>query len=159
MIRLAMNHNDIEIAGMAGEFAASQVFDQAGVAWIDLGQSPTHHSAILKNLRAHRPDYIVSFNGGSVLIDVKTYTPLAHDGEGHRFGIVEQEWINLTEMQAVSGIKVGLLFWNKLAPGRFDYAVCLVEDLTVPHIDEKQRSWRCKDFELVEMTRATLIGG
>jgi len=65
LIRVAMDHEDIEIAGLAGEFAASCVFDQAGVGWIDLGQRPDHHSTFLKSLTAHRPDYLVFYGGGS----------------------------------------------------------------------------------------------
>lgn len=48
LVRLTMDDNDIETAGMAGEFAASMVFDRAGVGWIDLGQSRDHHSTFLK---------------------------------------------------------------------------------------------------------------
>ncbi|MBB3871666.1 hypothetical protein [Brevundimonas mediterranea] len=156
LIRVAMDHEDIEIAGLAGEFAASCVFDQAGVGWIDLGQRPDHHSTFLKSLTAHRPDYLVFYGGGSILIDVKTYRPRQQGSEGHLFGITSVDRNDLKATQNASGIPVALLFWNRLAYGRFEYRICLLDDLLVPHTDDKGTEWLCRDFSAEELTTTRL---
>jgi len=155
LVRLAMDDKDIETAGMAGEFAASKVFDRAGVAWIDLGQSPDHHSTSLKLLAAHRPDYLVLHGGGSLLIDVKTYTPRRQAGDAHRFGVTDIEWAALKATQDIGGVPVALLFWNRRAPGRFSYVICLLDELQVPHADDAG-SWRCRDFAADEFSTIRL---
>lgn len=158
LVRLAMDHIDIEIAGMAGEFAASRVFDKAGVGWIDLGQSPDHHSTFLKGLAAHRPDYLVLRGGSSVLIDVKTYTPRQQRSGSSRFGVTDLEWAALKATQDAGGVPVAVLFWNKRAQGRFSYCICLLDELTVPHADATG-SWHCRDFAAEEFSTIRLVAG
>lgn len=155
LVRLTMDDNDIETAGMAGEFAASRVFDRAGVGWIDLGQSRDHHSTFLKGLAAHRPDYLVLHGGRSLLIDVKTYTPRQQADGTHRFGVTDIEWAALKATQDAGGVPVALLFWNRRDPGRFSYAICLLDELKVPHADDAG-SWRCRDFAADEFSTIRL---
>lgn len=155
LVRLAMNDNDIETAGMAGEFAASRVFDRAGVGWIDLGQSRDHHSTFLKGLAAHRPDYLVLHGGRSLLIDVKTYAPRQQVDGAHRFGVTDIEWAALKATQDAAGVPVALFFWNRRDPGRFSYAICLLDELKVHYADHAGR-WRCRDFAADEFSTIRL---
>lgn len=153
LVRLAMDHKDIVISGMAGEFCASWVFDKAQVAWIDLGQEPNHQSSFLKAQGAHRPDYLVAWGGASLLLDVKTYKSLSRDSGGNRrFGLVDDECARLQKTASITGLPVALLFWDKLEHGRFSFGLCLIDDLKGTHVDADQRRWKCIDFTAAEMT-------
>lgn len=153
LVRLAMDHQDIKLSGMAGEFAAHWVFDKAGVAWIDLGQEPGHHSTILKGQNAHRPDYLVACEGSALLIDVKTYKSLKRHEDGIRcFGLIDKDWNDLQATARITGLPIGVFFWDKLDFGRFTYGICLLDELTSVHIDEHMRNWKCIDLTSEEMT-------
>lgn len=76
--------------------------------------------------------------------------------EGHLFGITSVDRNDLKATQHASGIPVALLFWNRLAYGRFEYRICLLDDLLVPHTDDKGTEWLCRDFPAEELTTTRL---
>jgi hypothetical protein len=151
--RLEMDSVDPEKCGAAGEKAAMWLFERREVIWIYLDQHKDHWSSKLIEEGGKRPDFLLSLDGAALFIDVKTYTPVPQVDGTKRFRLTGDEHSRLQHVQELTHTPVAILFWDKSAVGRFNFAVELVAGFSKTEkigLDD----WRYKDFAADEFANA-----
>jgi hypothetical protein len=112
--RLRRTSNCIKTSGDEAETLTRILLDFADVGWFHVQQQAGQKSETLSKNGAKRVDFVVGWNGSSLLLDTKCYTPLEkHDDGSVTFGLTNTELAELAATGSIFGLPVAVVIWDR----------------------------------------------
>lgn len=115
--RLRRTGDCIVTSGAEGETLTQILLDFSDVGWFAVSQGKSEKSQTLRLAGAKRIDFVVGWNGNSLLLDTKCYSPLRIDEDGTMtYGLTDVELMELRATGEMFGMTVAVIIWHRKHP-------------------------------------------
>ena len=105
---------DLAIAGDEGEALTRVLLDDADVGWFGIEQEPDTKGEGLKTAGAKRVDFVVGWNGASILLDTKCQHHATDPDGSIIFKLEVSEVERLRKTGELFGLDVAVIFWSRV---------------------------------------------
>ena len=146
---LLRTSSTIEDAGEAGEQLTQRLLDDVGFSWYFVDQDAKTKSKRLTKSGAKRIDFVVAFEGVSLLLDAKCLKAHTRTDNSVTFALTVEEVESLNATAKEFGLKAAVIFWDRKAHDA-TYVIDFVERLKDP-VFIKEKNALAATFESSEI--------